>query len=420
MRASGKLFCALAVGALSGLLAVGCQTYDFEPVDPLGLSREDNEREIVALNLKPHVMLLVDKSGSMDQPVDPSRCSGEPGSATCPSRWSDLQAAMQRFLTGSSTGFLKLGLTAYPRPDEAPAGAPFSEGQCSASKSVLIPVPGADVESEDALRTHAGSVWDRLNLIKMENSDPVNKTEGGTPTALSLRFLRQGVAELQGTDKRQKFVILLTDGLPNCNPEHAPFDPEKPEQCVCSNPAPGACTTPGNERLLCYDPEGSVAEINALRQAGVTTIVVGFGADTAGAVGGSMLQDMGRAGGFVRTCEVDADCGSGQTCSAKVCDKAFFQTGNEAELSEALAKIARDIQVTDPCKVTLATQPSDPRLLSVRLNRERLPDTDPATGKVNWVYVAPAVELQNDACARVKASTPDAPVTITVSVIESR
>src|SRR5213076_2081393 len=54
---------------------------------------------------------------------------------------------------------------------------------------------------------------------------------GGTPTGLSLSFVG-GLPELNDP-KREDFVLLLTDGLPNCNPSN-PNTCTTPAACNCT------------------------------------------------------------------------------------------------------------------------------------------------------------------------------------------
>src|SRR4051794_19675176 len=100
---------AVAVWAVAG-----CQTYDFEPVQPIAISQTTQESIIQARGARPEMMLLGDKSGSMALPVDPSdpdcktggnECGhkGELGffpcnTSLCPTRWSEMQKAMGSFL----------------------------------------------------------------------------------------------------------------------------------------------------------------------------------------------------------------------------------------------------------------------------------------------------------------------------------
>src|SRR5215470_6729607 len=103
---------ALAAAVLVGVVA--CQTYDFFPVKPLSVSQEESSTSIVLKRFKPNVMVLVDKSGSMDQPINPSLagCTTSNGlcgtgdnakitpcnTTVCPTRWSQLNLALDSFL----------------------------------------------------------------------------------------------------------------------------------------------------------------------------------------------------------------------------------------------------------------------------------------------------------------------------------
>ena len=72
MRAKLTLLRALVLGTVGGVLATGCQTYDFEPVEPLAVSQTTETRSIEARARKPNLMLLVDTSGSMTDPANKS------------------------------------------------------------------------------------------------------------------------------------------------------------------------------------------------------------------------------------------------------------------------------------------------------------------------------------------------------------
>src|SRR5947209_2728774 len=64
-----KLLVAFAIGATAGAVA-GCQTYDFQPVVPLAVSQTTEPHNVIAKQLKPNLMFLIDKSGSMNFPAD--------------------------------------------------------------------------------------------------------------------------------------------------------------------------------------------------------------------------------------------------------------------------------------------------------------------------------------------------------------
>ncbi|MCI0573926.1 MAG: adventurous gliding motility lipoprotein CglB [Myxococcaceae bacterium] len=441
MRASRKTVGAFAFGVVMGLVAAGCQTYDFEPVEPISIGRQETAETFFAVNLKPNVMLLVDKSGSMDLPVDTTDPDCSPGgvlcgksssgtcnTAVCPTRWSELQTAMQAFLVGggNSSAFLRLGLTSYPQP------APSASDACVPTQSVMVQTSQDEVDS--ALQSHAANVWDRINDIQTVDTTSYgdDRTGGGTPTALSLRYLRENVASL-GDSSRDNFAIVLTDGLPNCNANHAPFDPANPSQCTCTlddieltpgNKVSGCSPQFGFQSKGCLDETGSVAEVQALKAMGVTTIVVGFGAETASGPGPATLQAMAVAGGFERICAVNADCGTGQTCNNGACSQSFFQAANGAELATALEKIGKAIIRPEPCRFELQSSPSDERLLSVKINDEVI--ARESGGTVNWTFQAgsgttkPAVLFQGAKCDLIKASTKASPVKVSVVVVQTR
>ena len=102
-----------ALRILPGLLALslGCQTYDFEPVPPVSLGGTTTTVNITPTALKPNLMMVLDRSGSMALPFDstPPSCgscgqSGQPACdpVTCPSRWQTLTTTMSAFLASNS------------------------------------------------------------------------------------------------------------------------------------------------------------------------------------------------------------------------------------------------------------------------------------------------------------------------------
>ena len=62
------------------------------------------------------------------------------------------------------------------------------------------------------------------------------------------------------------------------------------------------------------------------------------------------------------------------------------------------------------------SQPSDPSLVFVRVDGEQIP----SNGGANWVFDEQGLLFQGQVCERIEASTPDKPVKIKVSVIQSQ
>lgn len=388
------LFCAAVAGAVLAL-AVGCQTYDFEPVQPLAVSQRTQTKTITARNLKPDMFLLVDSSGSMVDAANPSDpncatpdggvCGAYPSTScpsTCSTRWQDLQTAMGGFLSTSGT-VARMGQAFFPADGNA----------CGATTQLSVPF---NTSNDDPT-----SLQQTADAIKaaIDGKSP----GGGTPTNLSLAYVGQQYAAID-TANRQNFVLLLTDGLPNCN---STLDPAT---CTCTE---ATCAS----AQLCLDDNGTVNEITQLATNGIKTIVIGFGADTTTGTASQVLTAMATAGGFPKSCPngTDAECGANDTCNTttKVCNKPFFQASNATELSSVLAAIGASF-VGDPCVFALDEAPSDPNLLSVIVN-----GTETPSGPDTWTYQNQAVVFQGALCTAIKNSNNSNPYKIQVQVVQS-
>ncbi|QSQ27300.1 adventurous gliding motility lipoprotein CglB [Pyxidicoccus parkwayensis] len=421
MRAKLTLLSALAFGTVTGAIATACQTYDFEPVEPLAIAQTTVEETIQARSRKPNIMLLVDTSGSMTDPVDKSdpdcKVSGstdvcgdsEPcNTAICPTRWTELQAAVPQFLSDSGK-FVRFALTTYPET----GGSTSSGVSCnpSTANSVRKDLPAA--EDDDSLLVHANSINDIIQGIP--NAGPL-RPFGGTPTSLSLRFVG-GLNGMQAPD-RENFVILLTDGLPNCNPDNV-NDGSNPTACKCTQTGATACTGTFSRRG-CLDMDASVTAVRELAAKKITTIVIGFGTETAEGSGPAVLDAMARAGGFARTCEAgETTCGPNDPCDpvTRLCSRSFYQAGNQAELADALEAISKKVVNPEPCLIKLdpSQLPSDPKLIVVYIDGERT-----LTGDNSWTLEDRGVLFNGNACERIKASTPDSPIDIEIRAIRQR
>ncbi|MCP3062512.1 adventurous gliding motility lipoprotein CglB [Myxococcus sp. K38C18041901] len=414
---------ALALGALAGVVT-GCQSYDFEPVEPLAIAQTTVEETITALSSKPNIMLLVDISGSMTLPVNPNEptcmvrnnqgnmqlCGQSLAcpTATCPTRWSELQAAVPDFLS-SSGPFVRFGLTTYPESSETDA--------CAKSTATAVRKDLPAIEDDGSLLEHANSI---NALIQGIPNFGTGQPSGGTPTSGSLRFIGSMPA-LKDPD-RKNFVILLTDGLPNCNEANEYSGAENPAQCKCTIAGATTCSTPGAtyERRGCLDTNASVAAVQELKDAGVTTIVIGFGAETATGDGPAVLQGMAAAGGFARSCADDPTaCGSNDTCIAAtgLCGRTFYQAGNQEELSAALERISKEVINPEPCLIPLKGPqlPSNPKLIVVYVEEERL---QPGDG--TWSLTDEGVLFNGATCDRIKNSRPEDPIKIEIRAIRQR
>jgi hypothetical protein len=423
MRAKLMILSAVIVGSVSGVFATGCQTYDFEPVEPLAISQTTVETRIEARNLKPNLMLLVDTSGSMSDPVNPNlaACKNSGGEvcgidfhcdiSKCPTRWSELQGAMSDFLS-SSGSVARMGLASYP-----------SDPVCNATTKVRISLPRIE-EPDDAAALQAKATEVNASIQEIKNFGYGSPNpEGGTPTAESLMFLINK-SKLDGTDNvpqlkdtaRKNFVLLLTDGLPNCN---AAFSEAN---CFCTT---GDCG--GSDKTGCLDQTNSVKAVEALGAQNIQTIVIGFGAafdasSPSGKKGAETLNAMAEAGGFARIkqCTADAECGAGDTCVAGACGRKFYQAANRVDLAEALRQISERVQTQDPCLIGLNTTELKESLTVVYFTH-RGTTTRLAAGQDTWSLVAgEGVRLAGDWCAKITQSTTADPVNVEVRAVRAR
>ena len=415
-------------------LSLSCQTYDFERVVPLFVAQTTDKTIVASKRLKPNVMLLVDNSGSMLLPVNPADpdcmvtnlqgarvlCGSASAAcpvATCPTRSSELQSAMGAFLMNSGT-IARLGLTVFPIPGTVANGVLGCDP--STNITVELPLPTSDdANTEPALNATAQAVNTEVQRLK---------PQGGTPTAASLEFLGTyaGLTESSADrdDFRDDLVLLLTDGLPNCNGTNANnlCTGGSATACDCTT-GQGGCSGTDPMRGLCskgcLDRDFTVQKVKELRQKGIKTIVVGFGAELSAGSGPAVLDAMAREGGFPRACPdaTDAECGGAPgSCNAttKQCATSFFQAANGTELGAALRKISQGFVVT-PCEYLLKAKPSDERYLTVLID-EVSTVASPTT--FSYDFNANKVTFLGPLCERLKASTPQHPVSVEFRIVE--
>jgi len=229
-----------------------------------------------------------------------------------------------------------------------------------------------------------------------------------------------------GQDSRQDFVLLLTDGVPNCNDQN-------PNNCCgdtnrCAAPAPCQCTTNscmgGLCALGCLDRQGVVEAVQDLRKRDIKTIVVGFGigdvlgSDQQGAP--EILTAMAEAGGFLRQCKTDATCGTGDRCiiaagsTEGLCEKKFFRATNGVELANALRAISDGLGTTSICERTLQAQPNNEKFLAVIVD-----GVNQASSAETWVFKDAKVVFQGAMCERLKAATSNAPIKVEIRIVKT-
>lgn len=259
-----------------------------------------------AQNLPPDVLIVLDRSGSMANQFDDTQCPG--GGGVCMDKWTAMLAALNQLVTQTNTT-VNWGLKYFP----SAGGGGGGNNNCNVGN-------GADV-GVAAMR--AGAIGTNLGMAA---------PGGRTPTRAGMNA---GVAYLMGlTDNNPKFILLATDGLPNC--------------------APGG----GG---MANDEMGAIQSVTDAATAGIPTFVVGIG-NTGGAE--ATLSSMAMAGG-----------------KAQAAAPFYYPANNAAELAAVLGMIGGQVA---SCNFVLSPPPPVPENINILADGTKVPkDTNNANG---WNY----------------------------------
>ena len=378
---------------------LGCQSYELSPTTPVAVSQFTQQAVAFGRRQKPNVVFLVDRSGSMDEPTDEaragcqvggSRCGPSPrvacDTAVCPTRWSEVTSAMTGFLQAHGQ-LARMGLALFPAPNAADSCAPAASGLDVAVPQVEDDSPelqrSANAIAAALLATHPG---------------------GGTPTGASVRLLATDPA-LLAKDGREDFIVLLTDGVPNCNDANA-------QSCTCT--LTSGCSGPF-ARKGCLDDRATVDAISQVRLKGLKTFVVGFGAELTSAEGSVILNQMAEAGGEPRT------CGGAQSCGADACDPAsslcahrYYQAGTREQLAEVLTALGNRLPPGEACKFNLIDPQVDPAKLSLWVNGQAQPKESWRLSGTQGAYVLTA---EGSLCEQISSATADGALQVEIKTL---
>jgi hypothetical protein len=253
----------------------------------------------------PDLLLVVDKSGSMGDRL-----------ATGQQKWSTMRDALQQ-VVGQYDGGILFGLMLYPQDAECAAGG-----------------INADITSGNA-----GTISSALAAVS---------PDGGTPTHTTLQAARSYYANK--TNDAGRYVLLATDGEPNCGAGQDQQDPTVTE---------------------------SLAAISALTGDGVPTFVLGFGGDVNNFP--DTLQSMAQAGG------------TGD----------YFAANSPEQLAAALDAIASEVGLP-ACSFRLDHTPDDPTALTATQDGQTVP-RDPSRTE-GWDYDATTntITFYGNACDSIR------------------
>jgi hypothetical protein len=328
-----------------------------------------------------NVLLVIDKSGSMaDVPA---------GFAT--DKWTAMKTAISAALDPVK-GAISFGLELFPFDTTARIPILGCGAACCA-----MPTGAAAIN----IPIESGTAAFPKILGAVASQDP----GGATPMAAALKevlayFTTGAGSKLQGG----KYVVLATDGAPNCNAGatctaatctvniDAAGKAGAPP-CVAANT--NCCANPQyGSAVQCLDDSATASQIAALKIAGVTTYVIGIpGSESYSTV----LDSFAVAGG--------------QPASAT--SPKYFAvsaSGGTAALTDAFKAITT--KLVTACDLKLKSDPPDPTLLNVRIDGAFVPKAEGDAGadggangwRLDQSTSPPTVILVGATCDNIKAN----------------
>ncbi|HYQ15574.1 MAG TPA: vWA domain-containing protein [Polyangiaceae bacterium] len=199
-----------------------------------------------------NVLLVIDKSSSMDDQPEGFELK----------KWAALKSALGPALL-TVQDEMSFGLLLYPFGEQAEIPLDCFEGCCE--------VPSGPAAVQVGIEPGVRSI------AKVMAALDATAPGGGTPTAAALEGALAYFTSGAGKDlKGDRFVLLATDGGPNCG--------KRETTCAADHCTPnldGLCPSDqGNccvgEGSYCLDSDAVVQNIRALAEAGVPTFVVGI------------------------------------------------------------------------------------------------------------------------------------------------
>jgi hypothetical protein len=292
------------------------------------------QSNVSIMAIPPDILIVQDKSGSMNNDDSDSSCKGGCGSN---SKWSQVTAALNTVVSGTQSS-INWGLKF------------FSDNKaCGASAAPVVNVG----------TMNAGAIASAIS-----GTGP----GGNTPTRDAIT---NGASYLAGlTDTNPKYLLLATDGLPNC-----------PTGCAAMSSPSSSCTMTDNPS------EDTAAEnaVAAALQMGFKTYVIGIG-NVSTAV--NTLNALATAGGVP------------QTGAATSYYAATDPTSLEAALNAIVGAVAS-------CNISLAGAPSGFTNVAVSADTSSGTVEIPQDATNGWSYGPnnQSIVLNGTSCTSLKSGT---------------
>ena len=323
-----------------------------EPTGPCG------DQRIPAIEDPPNLSFVIDRSASMGDPLAGSDFS----------KYENARLALARVLRAVGHR-VSYGATIFPGLDGATG--------CQPGQRLMRMGPG-DAPSyarENKTGPRLRSLLDGLSIADVD---------GGTPVAATLEAMLPVLTELEG----QTYVVLLTDGAPNCNEELRcgasrciPNIERLAVQGIPCTDEHNCCQPTATNPLAqrsCVDDDASVAAVAALADAGIGTFVLGMPGSEPYV---NLLNALAEVGGTARDAPLK-----------------YYPVEDVDELEASLRAITASVSIS--CEIALDYEPPDADYVNVYFDDE-LVELDPVDG---WEWVDSAhVGIRGAACERLLA-----------------
>jgi hypothetical protein len=345
-----------------------------------GAGSHCGESRIEATKRPVSLLLLVDRSASMDSPpVDASvagsgtagasgDAGGAAGATSVATKWDLLKEQLVDSL-GEAQEDLSYGMLLFPASDDVALAELMCE--MSIDSTVQVPVaPGTEALADiDAL---------------LEDTPPAGNTPTAAALARALEYFTTGKGrELEG----DKYVLLATDGGPNCNSDASC----EPDTCIpniagvdCGGPDANCCEYAPDQ---CIDEQATSEALEELREAGVKTFIVGIPGSE---LFSDFLDDFAVAGGLPRT----------PTSDAPHRYYAVEAAGNMQGLSEVLVDITGSLITR--CDLQLDEDPPDVFKLNVYVDGAVVPQAGDDGWSVEMDTSPPTIHIKGKTCQRIE------------------
>jgi hypothetical protein len=303
-----------------------------------GGSTGGTDRDICASIAQPvgqlpaDILILLDASGSMNDDASNATCNDGCGAS---SKWALAASAINGIVseTDQSTHW---GLKLF-----ADGG---SSNSCNVNNTVAVPVGAGN----------AGAIGAAIAGRTSANGGVSNGSR--TPTRAAEQMAVRYLTDL--TEDNPKFILLVTDNLPNC--------------------------MPGSADQAADDSPGTIQAVADARQLGIPTMVIGIA--TAGQPADVVLSAMAVAGGYALANSTPA----------------YYPVTTAGELYGTLERL---LPVQRDCVFSVPPPPSGPPDIGVRVNGKNVP-FDPSHTN-GWDFTSDAwtsVQVYGPACDEYRAA----------------